>query len=304
MMIEKDRPGVIALSGTQSGHGAAYRQPPMGAQLDESGLPSYRWRMRRLPFAKQREEIRRFGRRFWLRNLWTRELDGLRPIHIAGLPPIYVRPGESDLDVVHEVYFDTSYEVPSEEASRRVRLRYNEILQRGRIPIVVDAGANIGISTIWFAQSFPRARIVAIEPDPNNFALLRTNLAGYPNCIPVEAALGSEGGFARLSRAHDPRAWATQTTRSKRGVPIITVESAFGRSGGDEPFVVKMDIEGFERDVFASGLGWLDKVCALFVEPHDWMFPGERVSSGMQRAMAERPFDLIVNGKTLVYVRV
>jgi FkbM family methyltransferase len=257
-----------------------------------------------LPLAKHREHIQRFGRQFWLRNLWRRTRDGLKPIYLSGLPPIYVRPGESDLEVIHEVYFEASYEIPSDEASNRVRSRYSEILESGRVPIIVDAGANIGISTTWFARAFPRAQIVAIEPDPDNFTLLCTNLAQYPACVPVEAALGSARGFAKLSRPGDQRAWATQTKRSKNGVPIITVDDALAQSGGDEPFIVKMDIEGFERDVFASGLGWLDQTCALLVEPHDWMFPGERVSSGMQRAMSERPFDLIVNGRTLAYVRV
>jgi len=259
--------------------------------------------MLQLPFAKQRKELRRFGRRFWLRNLRSRTRDGVRPIYLGGLPPIYVRPDQGDLEVVHEIYFETSYEIPSEEASKRVRCRYNEILESGLIPIIVDAGANIGISTVWFAQLFPGARIVAIEPDSDNFALLRTNLAKYPNCIPVEAALGSAGGFVELSRPGDQRAWAVQTRRANKGVPIITMDQAFAKSGGNEPFLVKMDIEGFERDVFSSDLGWLDEICALLVEPHDWMFPGERISSGMQRAMAERPFDLIVNGNTLAYVR-
>jgi FkbM family methyltransferase len=260
--------------------------------------------MLQLPFANQRDEIRRFGRRFWLRNLWARTRDGLRPIYLGGMPPIYVRPGESDLEVIHEIYFETSYGVPSERTSKRVERRYGEILKSGRTPIIVDAGAHIGISTIWFAQSFPCARILAIEPDPDNFALLRTNLAGYPNCIPFEAALGSVGGFVELSRPGDQRAWAVQTRRTNMGVPIITMNEAFAGSGGNEPFIVKLDIEGFERDVFASSVDWLDQICALFVEPHDWMFPGERVSAGLQRAMAERPFDLIVNGNTLAYVRV
>lgn len=219
------------------------------------------------------------------------------------MPPFLVRPGESDLDVVHQIYWQRSYEISSGMLDR-VQRRYAEILAAGRKPIIVDAGANIGISTIWFTTAFPEARVIAIEPDPGNFALLRTNVAQYPNCLPVEAALGSEPGFASLSRGESQLAWAVRTERSDDGVPVLSVENAFDRSGGDEPFVVKIDIEGFERDVFASRLEWLDRTYVLFIEPHDWMFPGQRISGGLQKAMAERPFELLVNGDTLAYVRV
>lgn len=186
----------------------------------------------------------------------------------------------------------------------RVMRRYGDILAAGRKPIIVDAGANIGISTIWFARAFPQARVISIEPDPGNAELLRKNIAPYPNCVAEEAAIGSEPGFVQLSRPGSQLAWAVQTTRSSEGVPVITVEDAFAKSGGDEPFIVKIDIEGFERDVFASHIEWLDRTYVVFVEPHDWMFPGQRVSAAMQRAMAERPFELLVNGDTLAYVRV
>lgn len=214
-----------------------------------------------------------------------------------------MRPGESDLDVLHQIYWLKSYGIGSGTLDR-VKRRYDAILAAGRKPIVVDAGANIGISTIWFARSFPEAQVIAIEPDPGNFALLHTNIARYPHCVALEAALGSKPGFAELSRPESQLAWAVRTTRSSQGVPILSVEDAFARSGGDDPFIVKIDIEGFERDVFASNLEWLDRTYVVFVEPHDWMFPGERISAGLQRAMAERPFELLVNGDTLAYVRV
>lgn len=41
---------------------------------------------------------------------------------------------------------------------------------------IIDAGGNIGLASLWFARAFPEARITTIEPDPNTFAMLATNL--------------------------------------------------------------------------------------------------------------------------------
>ena len=72
---------------------------------------------------KHREEMRRFGRRFWLRNLRRITKEGLRAIHLNGMEPIYVRPGESDLEVVHEVFFARHFDIQSEAVRDRVGRR-------------------------------------------------------------------------------------------------------------------------------------------------------------------------------------
>src|SRR5262249_22735601 len=54
---------------------------------------------------------------------------------------------------------------------------------------VVDGGANIGMATLYFANKFPTARIIAIEPESDNARLLRRNCAGLANVTIIEAAL-------------------------------------------------------------------------------------------------------------------
>jgi len=43
-------------------------------------------------------------------------------------------------------------------------------------PIIIDAGANIGISTLFFKSQYPHAKIIAFEPDPKTFELLKRNV--------------------------------------------------------------------------------------------------------------------------------
>ena len=238
-----------------------------------------------------------------VRNLLRPARHGLRPIHLGGMAQIFVRPGESDLEVVRQIFIARFYQLYPQEVHDRVKQRYEAILAAGKRPIIVDAGANIGVSSIWFAREYPDARVVAVEPDEGNLALLRKNVSPYENCVVLDAALGAERGFASLTNSGENLAWTVQTTRSTASVPILTVQDALAASGGDEPFIVKIDIEGFERDLFASNLGWLERACVVFLEPHDWMFPGERTSGPFQRAMAELPFELFVGGDNLIYVR-
>ena len=46
-----------------------------------------------------------------------------------------------------------------------------------------------GFASIYFANKYPGAKIIAIEPEQSNFELLKDNIAPYPNIIPIQAAL-------------------------------------------------------------------------------------------------------------------
>ena len=72
----------------------------------------------------------------------------------------------------------------------------------------------------------------------------------------------------------------------------------------DGIFIAKIDIEGFEKDLFSSNLGWIDRAEMVIIEPHDWMLPGQQSSATFQRAMGSRDFELFISGENLIYVRV
>jgi len=69
-----------------------------------------------------------------------------------------------------------------------------------------------------------------------------------------------------------------------------------------ELFQVKVDIEGFEKDLFGSNLDWLDQVDAVFIEPHDWLLPEDRTSRAFQQALAARDFSMLLCGENLIYI--
>src|SRR5690606_19859897 len=107
--------------------------------------------------------------------------------------PFRYRKGSSDEGVIAQVLRNSDYNFSRLQRGPELSALYRQLASSGRAPLIVDAGANIGASTIYFHYSFPEARLVALEPERSNFDLLCANTAGLPvEC--VQAALSSSAG--------------------------------------------------------------------------------------------------------------
>jgi FkbM family methyltransferase len=231
-----------------------------------------------------------------------------RPTHdfkVAGYGLVTLRLKTSDAQVFRQVFNHQDYALPDAHA-HRIRARYESMLERGVTPLIIDAGANVGAATIWFGLRYPEAEIIAIEPGRENAAMCRHNTAANSRVEVIEAALGGELGSVSLTNEAGG-AWGLQTVRAVDGrIPVTTVECVLrerARTKPTELLIVKIDIEGFEEEVFDGDVDWLDETCAVVVEPHDWMLPGKHSSRSLQRAMFSREFELIVRGENVWFVR-
>src|SRR5258708_5068257 len=83
--------------------------------------------------------------------------------------PIYLRLKTSDLNAYDKVFLKHDYQFPVS----------------GTPEVIVDAGANIGFASIYFARQYPNAKIIAIEAERSNFELLERNVRPFKNIIPV-----------------------------------------------------------------------------------------------------------------------
>lgn len=248
-----------------------------------------------------RGDVRAFGLLNALKVRFGRRTDGLLRLDLPGVGPIVVRQGDSDFETVRQTFGNREYALGNARIEERLLVRYRAILAAGRAPVIIDAGANIGVASLWFRALYPDATVVAVEPDHGNAQILRQNVAAHRNIIVAEAAIGSESGFAALSRKGS--SWGVQTQRAAGGCPIVTVQELLASVPNGEPFIVKVDIEGFEDDLFSKNLAWLRDTFAVFIEPHDWMLPGRHTSRSFQKAMAAEEFELLLRGENLAYVR-
>lgn len=249
-------------------------------------------------------DARHLGPRFLLRHLsrLRRCDDALVRVSVRGVGRLILRTNSQDLGVVREIFREDGYRIPSPPHDRHVDEVYRTLLAQGRRPVIIDAGANNGASAAWFAVRYPRALIVAVEPDPGNAQVARANTAQFGVQV-VQAAIGSRSGLVRLvtdNRSSD----AVQTVRGDDGaVRVVTVpELVAEQPPGCALFIVKVDIEGFESDLFARDTGWVGDTSVLYVEPHDYLFPGRGVTRGMQAAAVEHDLEVLVARGNLVYV--
>ncbi|MCW1383968.1 FkbM family methyltransferase [Novosphingobium sp. KCTC 2891] len=251
---------------------------------------------------ENRDDVGMFGPRFLLRHL--ARLTGA-PTVTVDLPRFgrfTMRRGESDMYCVRQVLGGGDYDLSIyPDVHARVRARCDAILARGHKPIVIDGGANIGAASRWFRWEWPAAIVVAVEPDPRSIATLRLNLAGDSDVRILHAALGSERG--KVAVIEEDLSWASRTARAEDGVPMVTIDDAIAVAGDGEPFLCKLDIEGFEEDLFARNLDWIERFPVVVIEPHDWLMPGRGTSLPFQKAMAARNYELVIRNENLFFLK-
>jgi FkbM family methyltransferase len=167
---------------------------------------------------------------------------------------------------------------------------------------IVDAGANIGMATLYFSNRFPNAHIMAIEPHPQNFEMLQRNCAGLPNVTLVCAALWPRAGKVTISDHHQGE-WAYSVTeeRAQPGtteVPSISLNDIFERLKVDHIDILKLDIEGSERELFSvDPETWLERVGIIIIELHDRIRPG--CARALYSALAGKDFKQEVRGENI-----
>src|SRR3569832_175739 len=152
-----------------------------------------------------------------------------------------LRPDSSDPFVFHQVFVAREYDSPNLPATART---------------IVDLGANIGLASLFFAAKYPAARILAVEPDVDNVALLAANLAPLgERATPLRAAAWPHDGQISLLQDDDAGtplgSWGVQVAERPGGgtlVPCHNVATLLDRAGFDRVDVLKVDIEGAELE--------------------------------------------------------
>jgi|HubBroStandDraft_6_1064221.scaffolds.fasta_scaffold268619_1 FkbM family methyltransferase len=192
---------------------------------------------------------------------WPRSKGRLVDVPVPGSArSLQVRLGTSDINVFVHIYRWGEYAWEFAESPR----------------VIVDAGAYTGLSTAYFAMRYPAAKIIAIEPDETNFQLLLRNTAAFANVQAVRAALWVESGSVALAdpgygpwglRLDGPAGTGTQ-------VPAITMDEVLRDYQLDTVDLLKVDIEGSEKELFAEADSWISRVDAICLELHDRFKPG------------------------------
>lgn len=199
---------------------------------------------------------------------------------------VHLRAGSSDWKVFTQVFLDDEYGVDTMWLHSSLRARYERILAEGKLPVIVDAGANIGLSSIRLSSIFPQAHLIALEPDVDNWRLAEKNCAGLPVTV-INAGVWSRHTRVAV-RDSGVAEWAyrfEETSDAEQGVQAITVDDALERVPGGALLLVKMDIEGAESSVLAADAAWIQTGTPLIVESHDRLTGGGCLSGLLKHSI-------------------
>jgi FkbM family methyltransferase len=208
-----------------------------------------------------------------------------------------LRPTDSDLFVASQIFGHAEYDVGEKMKDAISKTAY-EWIKNGITPIIIDAGANVGYSSIFFARSFPMAQVIAIEPDVKSYQILNINCCDLKRIISINAALWSHGNGVRLIDG-DKGSWSNSVLDNGT-TPSIQLERALALVSNARPLIIKLDIEGAEREVIEASAETIKSAPCLLIEPHDFMLPGAGCLSPLFNAIAGKKVDVLLKGENLM----
>jgi FkbM family methyltransferase len=143
---------------------------------------------------------------------------------------------------------------------------------------MIDAGANIGLTSRYFNAFYPQIEIIALEPSKETFNRLKRNveLGNLKKIHLLKKGLWNTETFLKADNSFkDGQDWAFRLVESKdneiESFPTTTIQAIMGQFGMRCVDFLKIDVEGAEVEIFKNPLelDWLQRVKILAIEIHD-----------------------------------
>jgi len=163
--------------------------------------------------------------------------------------PVYYRTSTSDMMIIHEILlkkgYSSEYWLPDEIEPE----------------IILDIGGNIGITSVYFANKFPNAKIYTFEPVPQNYEILKKNTEKYDNIHIFNVGLGCEDGSFEIYMSEDDENFGGASLYSEAGgvnvesrvkCQVRNVDDMLNEIGISRIDLIKIDTEGAEYDILTT----------------------------------------------------
>jgi len=175
----------------------------------------------------------------------------------------------SDLDVFSQVFKDLEYQP--------VVATFKKYFQNHKEINIIDAGSNIGLTSLYFSRFFDNANYICIEPDDSNFESMRYNLEKnmVQNVIKVKGGLWSKNTFLNIVRDfRDKNDWAirVEETSDNTNLEAFSIDYLIKKHHFEVIDILKIDIEGSEKEVLtgnSANLSYLSITKCIAIEIHD-----------------------------------
>lgn len=212
-----------------------------------------------------------------------------RKYYAHKFPPFILRNGTSDINVFISIFL---------LGDLNLRLKIDPKL-------IVDAGAYTGLSALFYASKYPRAKIITIEPERTNFEILEKNTRSINNIDRIQAGLWNRDAYLKIiDRQTGKWGFVVKEVSGSEAYDIkaITIDTILKKSGMKEIDILKIDIEGSEKELFSGDCSmWIDKVKVIVIELHDRFKEG--CTAAVSAAISPDKWNKFQKGDKIIFVR-
>lgn len=178
--------------------------------------------------------------------------------------PIKLRKGTSDIPTFHKVFGFREYAIKQFSPETK---------------IIIDGGANIGLFSIFIKNIFPDAKVIAIEPDLENYNQMVNNLQHYSGMTTYNTGLWHSNAFLKASDKYNQGKWGivveSVANESDSNIMGMSIDEIMLQNKLTYIDILKVDIETSEKYLFEKNYeNWLPKTKMIIIEFHDWIMPG------------------------------
>lgn len=186
-------------------------------------------------------------------SFWTTSICQVRPKDVR--EKINLRTRTSDYLVFEQIFTYKAYEM-------KTNINPN---------IIIDCGANIGLTSIYFSNKYPNSKIIAIEPERSNYEMMLKNTQNYSNIVCLQKGIWKKSCFLEImDESVSNWEFMVKETDAKTDISAISIPDLIKEYEISQIDILKIDIEGSEKEIFEDHPeAWLPFVNILIVELHD-----------------------------------
>lgn len=166
---------------------------------------------------------------------------------------ILMRTYMGDIDIFYEIFWKKIYSIPKDKISNP--------------KVIVDLGAHIGFTSIFYSLEYPSAKIFSVEASKRNYEVFNFNTKDFKNIKGTHKAIYSKDGFINFN---EDGVLSYNTKINKTGTPIecISMQTLMEQNEIKKIDLLKIDIEGAESEILRVNNNWLAEVENIIIELH------------------------------------
>ena len=182
---------------------------------------------------------------------------------------------------------------------------YDSTIDASKTPLIIDCGSNIGASLNYFYLMYKKSKLVGIEGDIENYNTSNKNIISKKITI-YNKVVSSDNCNYQIKDQSIKDGRSKSFIKSDNGiVKSILLNDIIKKFSKENyiPFLIKIDLEGAEKDLFKKNIEWFRLFPVIMIEIHDWLEPSKNISSGFLKELnLLNNKDLLINNENLIVI--